>query len=57
MGDQPRIQPPPRDKPDSTAEEPEDSLYARPEFEFDAATVTALLGLAIAFQFFVVANL
>jgi hypothetical protein len=39
-------------------EEEEDSLYNSPaDFEFDAVTVTALLGAAIAFQFFVVANL
>ena len=37
-------------------EEPE-SLYTTPKFEFDAVTITALLGAAIAFQFFVLANL
>ena len=37
-----------------------DSLYTNPfkdGIEFDAVTITALLGLAIAFQFFVLANL
>jgi hypothetical protein len=37
--------------------ENEGSLYTTPNFEFDAVTVTALLGAAIAFQFFVLANL
>lgn len=35
----------------------EDSLYTTPSFEFDAVTITALLGGAIAFQFFVLGNL
>lgn len=34
-----------------------DTLYQTPKFEFDAVTITALLGGAIAFQFFVLANL
>ena len=34
-----------------------DSLYTTPKLEFDAVTITALLGAAIAFQFFVLANL
>ena len=37
-------------------QEPE-SLYTTPKLEFDAVTITALLGAAIAFQFFVLANL
>ena len=42
---------------DDGEEEPE-SLYNSPaDFEFDAVTVTALLGAALAFQFFVLANL
>ena len=41
-----------------TAEERERaSLYARPSFELDAVSITGLLGAAIAFQFFVLANL
>ena len=40
-----------------TAEERERAaLYAGPSFDFDATSVTALLGVAIAFQFFVLAN-
>ena len=34
-----------------------ESLYATPSFELDATSITALLGAAIAFQFFVLANL
>ena len=34
-----------------------DSLYTTPSFELDATTVLALLGGAIAFNFFVLANL
>ena len=53
--------PPPRIKKPTeglTAEERErESLYAAPDFEFDATTVTALLGAAIAFNFFVLGNL
>ena len=38
--------------------EEEDSLYnTGADFEFDAVTITALLGAAVAFQFFVLANL
>ena len=37
--------------------EREKDMSAGPDFEFDATTVTALLGAAIAFQFFVLANL
>ena len=44
--------------PEKSAEEKErDDAMMRPDFEFDATTVTALLGAAIAFQFFVLANL
>jgi hypothetical protein len=36
----------------------QESLYGSPaNFEFDAVTVTAVLGTLIAFQFFVIANL
>jgi len=38
-------------------EKEEDSLYDTPDFELDATTVLALLGGAIAFNFFVLANL
>ena len=34
-----------------------DSLYDTPSFELDATTITALLGAAIAFQFFVLGNM
>ena len=37
--------------------EEEDSLYNLPKLEFDAFTVLAILGGAIAFNFFVLANL
>ena len=37
-------------------EDEEDSLY-NADFSFDATTVVALLGAAIAFNFFVLANL
>ena len=37
--------------------EPEESMYTTPSFEFDAVTITALLGAVIAFQFFVLGNL
>lgn len=40
---------------DATSER--DSLYATPDFELDAFTITALLGVAIAFQFFVLGNM
>mmetsp|Transcript_24428 Transcript_24428/g.58821 ORF Transcript_24428/g.58821 Transcript_24428/m.58821 type:complete len:99 (+) Transcript_24428:105-401(+) len=37
---------------------PNDSLYnTGADFELDAVTITALLGAAIAFQFFVIANM
>ena len=39
------------------SDDQQDSLYNTPKFEFDAVTITALLGGAIAFQFFVLANL
>lgn len=35
----------------------QESLYTTPSFELDATTVLALLGGAIAFNFFVLANL
>lgn len=45
------------DKKPATADGQE-SLYGSPaNFEFDAVTVTAVLGTLIAFQFFVIANL
>jgi hypothetical protein len=48
----------PGEKAESDREQQErDSLYTTPSFEFDATTITALLGVAIAFQFFVLANL
>lgn len=46
-----------KDEAKAKAEDEEDSLYATGDFEFDAVTVTALLGAGIAFQFFVLANL
>lgn len=45
-----------RSRPPSPNDE-RDSLYARPSFELDATTITALLGAVIAFQFFVLANM
>jgi len=45
-----------RSRPPSPNDERE-SLYSRPSFELDATTITALLGAAIAFQFFVLANM
>ena len=57
---QPRMRPPPKDEDDDSksAEQRErDALYAGPSFELDATTITALLGAAIAFQFFVLGNL
>ena len=42
--------------PGAPEDEPE-SLYNPPKLDFDATTVVALLGAAIAFNFFVVANL
>ena len=50
----PKIRPPPKDDGEASMSNPnEDSV----DFEFDATTVVALLGAAIAFNFFVVANL
>jgi hypothetical protein len=43
--------------PEKSEEEKARDASLKADFEFDATTVTALLGLAIAFQFFVVANL
>ena len=46
--------------PEKTAEEKERDEANNPlnaDFELDATTITALLGAAIAFQFFVLANL
>ena len=36
---------------------PDQGGYDAPDFEFDAVTITAILGAAIAFQFFVLGNL
>ena len=55
-GDAPRITPPENDDDDRQMSE-RDSLYASPDFELDAFTITALLGVAIAFQFFVLGNM
>ena len=41
----------------SGKESEQSSLYDAPSFELDATTITALLGAAIAFQFFVLGNL
>ena len=35
----------------------DESLYNTPDFQLDAVSITALLGAALAFQFFVLANL
>ena len=55
-GGAPRITPPENDDGDRQMSERE-SLYASPDFELDAFTITALLGVAIAFQFFVLGNM
>ena len=54
MSERPRI-----DDPNKMTDEEREraSLYARPSFELDAVSITGLLGAAIAFQFFVLANL
>lgn len=43
--------------PEKSEEEKQRDAAMGADFEFDATSVTALLGAAIAFQFFVVANL
>lgn len=48
---------PPRVGPPSDEERERNSLYTTPSFEFDAVTITALLGAAIAFQFFILGNM
>ena len=57
---QPRIERPVKKEEDGNSAEgmtERDSLYATPDFELDAFTITALLGVAIAFQFFVLGNM
>lgn len=44
-------------KPPATADGQESLYGSAANFEFDAVTVTAVLGTLIAFQFFVIANL
>ena len=61
-GGKPRVvPPPPQQSSDDSEKTPEqlerENLYSGADFEFDATSVTALLGFAIAFQFFVVANM
>ncbi len=43
--------------PEKTEEEKARDEAMKADFEFDATTITALLGAAIAFQLFVLANL
>ena len=57
----PRVNAPSPNRPPGSGMTPEEreraDLYAGPSFELDAVSITALLGAAIAFQFFVLANL
>ena len=57
QSEKPRIGGPNDGRPMTAEERERADLYAGPSFELDATTITALLGAAIAFQFFVLGNL